>query len=613
VLNGIYIRDKNSVQNDAVVNSIKNSFQLNELINGVLFNSTTAINNTHQPYFCKNKEAGLSIQGIIDLYNKAELEQYLGLNGMCDAEIALELYRRMGKNCVTQMQGEFSFAIWDEKERILFCARDQMGFIPLFYFSDGGIFAFSNIIQNISSFPFANELREMWIIDFLQFSNSFTDETVFEKIHKLPPAHTMIVSEKYFVIEQYWNLEEHSAPTVKTMEDAVDQLRYHLEKAVHLHLSGGKNIGIELSGGIDSGGIAAIAQPFLTKTGRGLTAFSNVLPDAYKTRYHNFEDEWDKANDTASHLKINRHIPVDSMLEDTFTMLQKTVDMLGYPVNYFMPLYQESTFYKAKKNGVSVILTGFGGNEVVTEHANVIYVNLLAKGGRGSALMQLFESRGDAALKAIAKAGYHIARGRLTNERMKMVKSFDKLWNKLLLNPTLLNDKKVKKHYNHAFGGFSSSSLKERIIYRITHPRLSERLEVGKLFAGLHDIKYRHPLLHVPLIEYYYSVPDKFKVIDARDRILFRKVIETLLPYEIVYQSKRGIKATAAVPFYKVESELSFDPMRDWLLSLSTNHKIFDYVSRDKIENFANITGEYENSLFKGAVIMALFLDKIGR
>src|SRR4029077_16698630 len=123
-----------------------------------------------------------------------------------DSELLLHAYAAWGTPCVEHLRGDFSFAIWDARNKQLFCARDHFGIKPFYYSQKGDLFLFSNTLNCVRSHPeVSGELNDAAIGDFLLFGLNYDNATTtFRDIQRLPPAHTLTVSRNGLEIRRYW-------------------------------------------------------------------------------------------------------------------------------------------------------------------------------------------------------------------------------------------------------------------------------------------------------------------------------------------------------------------------------------------------------------------------
>ena len=181
-----------------------------------------------------------------------------------DAELILHAYHAWGESCVEHLLGDFAFAIWDGRERRLFCARDHLGVKPFYYAQLGDSVIFSNTLDCIRQHPaVSDKLNEAAIGDFLLSGlNEDGATTTFADIQRLPPAHTATWSPAGVRIRRYWTLPIDDPVHYPRPEDYADRFQELLRAAVRDRLRT-KRIGIYMSGGLDSSGMAAAACDLL--------------------------------------------------------------------------------------------------------------------------------------------------------------------------------------------------------------------------------------------------------------------------------------------------------------------------------------------------------------
>ena len=225
------------------------------------------------------------------LDNRDELIRLLGLrdrerDGLGDGELILWAYRKWGERCPEHLLGDFAFAVWDSRERVLFCARDHFGVRPFYYHhSPGHLFAFASeprAILVLEQVPY--RIYEPRIADFLVTQLEGIDKTCtfFEEVYRLPPAHTLTVTPGGMAIRRFWTLEPGPELRLGSHEAYGDAFLEVFREVVRCRMRGpGSAVGVLLSGGIDSGSVAAVAAEEQAAAGGGpLPTFSGVGPDA---------------------------------------------------------------------------------------------------------------------------------------------------------------------------------------------------------------------------------------------------------------------------------------------------------------------------------------------
>ena len=179
-----------------------------------------------------------------------------------DGRLLLDAYRTWGEDCVDHLLGDFAFAIWDERRHQLFLARDHFGAKPLTYHSSDDLFAFasdSRSVVGLEDVP--KTVNRDRVFDFLVGETEWFDttSTFFDQVSRLPPAHTLTVRATDRRLRRYWHLPE--PETLDSDRDAEyeEATREVLDQAVACRLRGCADVGVMLSGGIDSASIAATA------------------------------------------------------------------------------------------------------------------------------------------------------------------------------------------------------------------------------------------------------------------------------------------------------------------------------------------------------------------
>ena len=180
-----------------------------------------------------------------------------------DPELILHAYEVWNTACVDHLFGDFSFAIWDERQQTLFCARDQIGVKPFFYSHIGSTLAVCNDMACLRPLV-SNDLDEVAIADFLLHDQALDlDRTSFKAIRRLPPAHVLIASSQGIVLRRYWAWPLEDEIRYRRRTEYIDQFLELLETATRDRLRTAR-VGIFMSGGLDSTAIASTAHRILS-------------------------------------------------------------------------------------------------------------------------------------------------------------------------------------------------------------------------------------------------------------------------------------------------------------------------------------------------------------
>lgn len=310
----------------------------------------------HSPSNC-------AITGDIRIDNRDTLLKTLSLDAagrlIGDAELVLHAYLRWGSDCLDHLLGDFAFALWDAPRKRLFCARDQLGMRQFIYHhTPTSLFAFATDADALlahSAVP--KDINTARIADFLEDLEA-TDltSTFYRDLHRLPPAHAMLIEGASMRIWRYW------APALPTPLRLADDREYadaFLEvftEAVRARLRApaGK-LGSMLSGGMDSGSVTAIAARLLQQSGAPpLPSFSATSADpACK------ETGTIRVAQTMPHLDPREMSLADfPAYADTLSRLsQQSAEPFDGPMAMLRAVY-----LAAQNSGITVMLDGAGGD-----------------------------------------------------------------------------------------------------------------------------------------------------------------------------------------------------------------------------------------------------------
>jgi asparagine synthase (glutamine-hydrolysing) len=303
-----------------------------------------------------------------------------------DTILLLRAYKKWGKDFVKDMYGDFSFAIWDKKTRQLFCARDQVGVKPLFYYIKDGRFVFSTELRSIVRLPFVDTKMDQEY--FRDRAVAICDQPCnsgWSNIMRLQPATTLSLNDAALQTKQYWKPVYKRNKAFKTEEDSAGAVRQLLEKIIADHTRTTGNVGATLSGGLDSGTITCLAAKKLLTEDKQLISASSI----YTPGYSNPEspDEMEYINAV---LEQEKNI-IPTFVHHTDHSFIKTLAekfRRNYaPVNAFYYV-DEALYNRFQAKSVRRVLSGYLGDLTVT-NSSINPFTILMGSGRVRALRQL--------------------------------------------------------------------------------------------------------------------------------------------------------------------------------------------------------------------------------
>tara|TARA_R110001592_G_scaffold114824_5_gene314994 strand:+ start:4476 stop:6347 length:1872 start_codon:yes stop_codon:yes gene_type:complete len=219
----------------------------------------------HQPMISADHRYILSYNG--EIYNFRQLRAELEVAGYwfrsnTDSEVVLHALCLWGTDALLKFNGMFALALWDRKEKRLLLARDRYGIKPLYYARQGENFWFGSEQKAIAADPcFRKALNKAALLEYFTFQNIFTDQTLLDDVHLLPPGNFLILeAEKQFIKRtQYWDYRFREPEKPASKQEYLEELDRLFKQAVNRQLVGDVELGAYLSGGMDSGSITAIA------------------------------------------------------------------------------------------------------------------------------------------------------------------------------------------------------------------------------------------------------------------------------------------------------------------------------------------------------------------
>jgi len=228
----------------------------------------------NQPF--THTETGCVISADVRLDNRDELLDALALQeqreSTGDAELILTAYIAWGDACLDRLLGDFAFAIWDPRQKMLFCARDHFGMRPLYYHHlQGQHFLFASDARAILVLPqIPYRINDGRVADFLVPELEWIDytSTFYEGVFRLPPGHRAIVTPSGLDVAEYWHPEPGPALGPMSDDDYRQGFIEVFSNAVDARLrSAPGTVGSMLSGGMDSGSVVAVGKEILSARG----------------------------------------------------------------------------------------------------------------------------------------------------------------------------------------------------------------------------------------------------------------------------------------------------------------------------------------------------------
>ena len=329
---------------------------------------------------------GIAITADARIDNREALLAALNLPGadaalLPDSTIILAAYARWGPACVEKFLGDFSFAIWDPRERTLFCARDHFGVRPFIYCQTDRFLAFASEIGGLLALAdVPRRIDESQVLEYLSAYYEDTSSTFYRDIRKLPPAHGIVVKNGALSKRRYWTLAHPPDRRPKSDAENIETFRDIFIEAVRCRVRSSGAVGAALSGGLNSSSVALAARRLLLKrNGSPLHTFSLVFDDVPQSDERSYQQAALAAGDMVP--RTIRGDRIGPLLE-----LERVIDHMGEP--FLAPnLFLHWEMYRAAKaSGTAVFLDGLDGDTTVSH--GTARITELALAGRWPTLLR---------------------------------------------------------------------------------------------------------------------------------------------------------------------------------------------------------------------------------
>jgi asparagine synthase (glutamine-hydrolysing) len=294
-----------------------------------------------------------------EIFNYPELRDGLIARGRhfrtgSDTEVILHLYEELGADCLSELNGDFAFALWDSRQQRLMLARDRMGVRPLFYTEHEKTLFFASEIKALLAVPgIEADIDPIALDQIFTLWAPVAPRTAFRNICELPPGHMMLIERDRRTLRRWWTLEfpDHGAAGMAAAP--VEELKTLLDDATRIRLRAEVPVGSYLSGGLDSSLISAFAARAIPDR---LQAFSVT----FDTKEHD-ESRWQLM--MAEALGVE-HAAVQCAAGDIARIFPDVVRHMERPVLRTAPAPLYMLSHLVRESGMKVVLTGEGADEI---------------------------------------------------------------------------------------------------------------------------------------------------------------------------------------------------------------------------------------------------------
>jgi len=499
--------------------------------------------NGHNPL--PNSDQSLWITYNGEIYNYIELREELTALGYqfrsgADTEVLLAAYEEWGHDCLARFNGMFAFAIWDSRRQELFCARDRFGIKPFYFYNENRMFAFASEIKSLLANPhIPANTNPQAIYDYLVNGAIVAQNTTFfDDIQQLLGGYALTVKpDGRCHMWRYYDLTYNTRFTGANYPDKVAQFHDLLTDAVRLRLRSDVAIGSSLSGGLDSSSVVTIANQLLqAEQGVNRSAIGDqqqVFCAIYDGEAFNEKPFMDVM---IQHTGAQAHF-TEPNAEHLWHQLEKMVWHQDEPVASTSIFAQYCVMQLAREHGITVLLDGQGGDEVLAGYhfyygyhlAHALHVGRIDR-----FIVELYGARraGVSWLNLVALTGWNISPEpmrrigwRLGGAQLLSHKPIDAQW----VNTTFKADHHVEAKLKHR----AYPTLQQKLYDDVFHTNLPTLLRYEDRSSMAFHIEARVPLLDHRLVEFAFSLSADAHIQKGWSKTLLRDAMKGALPEKI--------------------------------------------------------------------------------
>lgn len=517
-----------------------------------------------------NEDQSIRVVFNGEIYNYRTLQNFLVSKGHdlrtnSDTEVIVHLYEEFGEECVSQLQGMFSLALWDENKRLLLLARDRVGIKPLYYcISDQALLFGSEVKAILADGSVPAEVDISALDTFLTFQYLPGERTLFKRINKLKPGHYLTVRQGEVRISQYWDLQFSASRHNQTIDESAAELRELLGQTVRDHMISDVPVGVLLSGGVDSTAVLSYA---VETAGSTLNTFTIGFSE------DGFPDERVGARLAASKFGTRHHEATISAA-DFADCLPKYVWHMEEPVCE-PPAIALYYLTKLARNHVTVLLSGEGGDEAFAGYKN--YWNLARLEGLKEFLggfaipasrvcRVLGQITGSQKLRRYAPLLTMPLEQSYYSRTASPFEGFNRSRQELYTSrlSTAVRESGREDVLGGLFETVQTCNVLEKLLYIDCKTWLPDDLLIkADKITMANSVELRVPLLDHRLLEFAASLPASHKLYHGQSKYVLKRAIADRVPKEILERRKTGFPVPYEVWLRKDLKRFAWDILTD--------------------------------------------------
>lgn len=542
----------------------------------------------NQPMWDESKRYCIIFNG--EIFNFKELKAGLQSKGVffrseSDTEVLLQLYVHEKENCLHQLNGFFSFCIYDKHEQSFFLARDRYGIKPLLYLMDEDKFLFASEMKSMLCYGIDKTIDYASLHTYLQLNYTPAPHTIFTHVKKLSPGHFMKVAQGKLEIQSYYKIPFSNDGIDRSIsyEQAKGKFKDLLEASVKRRLVADVPLGSFLSGGLDSSIVAGLAS----KHKPDLHTFSIGFKD------EPFFDETDYARLVAKHFNT-AHTVFSLTNKDLYEHVHAILDYIDEPFadSSSIAVYILS---KETRKHATVALSGDGADELLAGYnKHEAMYRMLYPGFKenfvsslGGLWNALPHSRNNPLFNKFRQLS-RFAQGMKLNvdERYWKLAGFaNESESRQLFSVTaleLFEQQQYQERKSELLKSVGSGSINEVLLTDMKLVLPNDMLTKVDLMSMANGLEVRTPFLDYELVNFIFSLPNDFKINSSLRKRVAQDAFREILPDQLYNRPKKGFE----VPLLKWFRNEMKSIITDDLLSKSfiKEQNIFNYTEIAKLK-----------------------------
>lgn len=550
----------------------------------------------HQPMYSADRQTAVVFNG--EIYGYQALRRALGdypFRTSSDTELILALYDRHGTRCLDQLPGMFAFAIWDERTRTLFAARDRFGEKPFYYaFGRGGEFIFASEIKGILASGLVDPVIDPTsVAHYLKYLYVDPERTIYANVFTLPPAHRLLLRDGRVTVERYWSFPR----TLEKVDlgEAVEQFKHLFSSAVERQLIADVPVGAFLSGGLDSSTVVAVASEHKSR----LRTFSFGFEDAVSELP--FADGIARKYGTD-----HRELTAEKVDLAELILLMRDIYDEPFADSSNIPTYLIS---KLARQHLKVVLTGDGADELLGGYGWwYMPIQAMIEASNMGAVR-----RGVARLIAriLARArGREAAKWRWRTAGLEASRRYRSVVEAHRARPPYFSDGELE---GLLLRGYSAEGSERTYSWRPTDTlNDAMAMDLEEYMPGdilvktdrasmANGLELRSPFLDVDFASFCVSLPSMLKIREGRDKWILREAYASSWTEEVRSRGKQGFGA----PVQQWLRRPSMRALREKYLG-NPNNAIFALLSYPEVQKRA----QHEDYQTWSLLVLALWMEK---